>query len=360
MSFRSRLVVLLVVLLAAAPARAAAPASRALLADSGSPAQPRGWTCVELDMPPRLQWDQYSGYCGETSLQMAALYYGAWISQAAARAAGGSPQDGGQLLLPLDASKADVAGIGRNLVMAAESLKLKVSRFASASGGRQSGAALQWAKGHVVAGRPVILGVYISRCGDGCWDRYDHIIPATGYCTQAPPLDGGAAPRDADVIKLASLYSRRATWRALGGWPAAPTDADSDDACGASLGKCGCLPLGTNYAVAVWGLADANKTSLPVRLQVSSASEPNVAAGRRPGLLTGAATARGLEAGRRYRLLRYDAPAGVPTAGGRDAFLNSKYDSSLDFVAAGPEFKWKDPRKIESNGFAYYRCVPLP
>ena len=49
---------------------------------------------------------------------MAALYYGAWISQYAARAAGGGPQDGGQLLLPLDPAVPGVDGIGRNILVA--------------------------------------------------------------------------------------------------------------------------------------------------------------------------------------------------------------------------------------------------
>lgn len=54
---------------------------------------------IQLDMPSRLMWEEYDGYCGETSLQMSALYFGAYLSQRALRAAGGGPQNGGQLLL---------------------------------------------------------------------------------------------------------------------------------------------------------------------------------------------------------------------------------------------------------------------
>lgn len=54
-------------------------------------------TCVQLDMPPRFQWSENAGYCGETSVQMAALYYGAWISQYVARAQGGGTQEDGAL-----------------------------------------------------------------------------------------------------------------------------------------------------------------------------------------------------------------------------------------------------------------------
>ncbi|CAF1146088.1 unnamed protein product [Adineta steineri] len=36
---------------------------------------------ILLNIPPRLQWDNDNGYCGEAALQSISLYYGAWISQ---------------------------------------------------------------------------------------------------------------------------------------------------------------------------------------------------------------------------------------------------------------------------------------
>jgi hypothetical protein len=50
---------------------------------------------------------------------MAALYYGAWIGQWPARAAGGGKQTTGQLLLPYSPNVWDVDGAGRNLMLAA-------------------------------------------------------------------------------------------------------------------------------------------------------------------------------------------------------------------------------------------------
>ena len=47
---------------------------------------------VRLDIPARLQWANTGGYCGETSVQMSALYYGAYVSQFVVRAAGGAGQ----------------------------------------------------------------------------------------------------------------------------------------------------------------------------------------------------------------------------------------------------------------------------
>lgn len=79
---------------------------------------------VQLDMPSRLQWEEYNGYCGETSVQMAALYNGAWISQYAARAAGGGTQRKGQLLLPYDPASRNVGTAGKNILYALAALKL--------------------------------------------------------------------------------------------------------------------------------------------------------------------------------------------------------------------------------------------
>ena len=90
------------------------------------------WCATEDGAPPRAEIKVTSytpppraapgpvpnRYCGETSIQMAALSFGAWISQALIRSAGGGQQDGGQLLLPLDPAVWNVAGIGRNMYLA--------------------------------------------------------------------------------------------------------------------------------------------------------------------------------------------------------------------------------------------------
>ena len=41
---------------------------------------------VRLDIPPRRQWDNRNGYCGECCVQQAALFYGAYVSQYRVRA----------------------------------------------------------------------------------------------------------------------------------------------------------------------------------------------------------------------------------------------------------------------------------
>jgi hypothetical protein len=43
-------------------------------------------TIISNPIPPRLQWNENYGYCGEVSLISAGLYYGQYISQYDARA----------------------------------------------------------------------------------------------------------------------------------------------------------------------------------------------------------------------------------------------------------------------------------
>ena len=235
--------------------------------------------------------------------------------------------------------------------------------FPSARGAPQSTALLQWTKAHVAAGRPVIWGIYISDCNEydsaDCWDRYDHIVPATGYCAKGAALDGAAPVQGDDAVKIVSLYGRRGMWRAAKTLPAAAVEPQTAQSCEYDAVSGGCLPLKTNYGIAVHGIQDAAGASLPVRLAVSSWKEPDIAAGARAGWLAATVTVRGLVAGARYRLLRFDAAARVPTTGGAAAFLNAKADSQTDFVAKADTWRWKDPRKIKSDGVAYYRCVRL-
>ena len=49
-------------------------------------AAPLSVTTTSLPIPPRLQWDELDGYCGECSIQQAALYFGTYVSQYVCRA----------------------------------------------------------------------------------------------------------------------------------------------------------------------------------------------------------------------------------------------------------------------------------
>ena len=96
-----------------------------------------------------------------------------------------------------------------------------------------------------------------------------------------------------------------------------------------------------------------------MRLAVDRNSEPNVSEGEKPVPLKGTVTVSALTPGKKYRLLRYNGAAAVPTAGDAKAFLKSKYDKATDFTATATKWVFKDPLPIMSNGAAYYRCVAL-
>ena len=118
---------------------------------------------VRLDIPARLQWDNNYGYCGETSIQMSALYYGAWVSQYVVRAVGGAGQ-GSQLLLP-DSPGQTVVDTGRSLSKAAAKLKLGAVVFVPEDDAApQAEEFLGWAKEEIKAGHPVIFAVYVADC----------------------------------------------------------------------------------------------------------------------------------------------------------------------------------------------------
>ena len=107
--------------------------------------------CCSLD----VQWGWapgVSGYCGETSIQSAGLFYGNWISSERVRYAGGNAE----VLVDVNAHTAATA------------LKFTIARWDSVgSATPQNTAYFAWVKSQLAAGHPVVLGLYQSeRNGD--------------------------------------------------------------------------------------------------------------------------------------------------------------------------------------------------
>ena len=198
----------------------------------------------------------------------------------------------------------------------------------------------------------------------GCsYGEYDHIIPAVGYTNKAAGTSADYS--DNDTLTTFSLYGRKALRRSFGSFPggsldeAAASEWDTPP-CQFDTLAGGCLPPGKNFGVAIIGVIDAAGTSRPVRLAVDRNSEPNVSEGEKPVNLKGTVTVSALTPGKKYRLLRYNSAANVPTTGDAKAFLKSKYTKATDFTAKTTKWVFKDPTPILSNGSAYYRCVALP
>ena len=305
---------------------------------------------VVLDIPARLQWPTNHGYCGELCLQMTGLFNGAWISQYVAREVGGGGQgDSGQLLLPFYPDQ-DEDLDGKNLRQAALTLGLSVVSFPSKEA-KQSKQFLLWARQQLLKHRPVIYAVYLSVDED---PDYDHIVPAVGYIGTT-----SATYSESDRLLSYTLFSTDVVDRTFASLPSGPSKPVSPTSCKKTTLEGGNIPLGINYAVSIPGFRDPEKVGKPVRLAIDRNDEPNVTLGEPACLLTGTATVSELTSGKRYRLLRYDSVSNVPVSGNAAAWLASKFDNMIDFTASGTTWTYEDPKKIVSNGVAFYKCVTL-
>jgi hypothetical protein len=284
-------------------------------------------TSPQLDIPPRQQWENDGGYCGETSIQAIGLYYGAWISQQVARTVAG-----GEFLIGVNDETALVA------------LHLAHTTWDTGAPRLQFESFLAWIKGHLQQGVPVVYGIYLT---DGIDDPdYDHIVPATGI-TAASASGYNAA----DVLTSSDNFGDRIT-RSVAGM------SGTRRSCASSSTQGGCVPRDVDYGVAITGIVDTDHATLPVRIKVPTNREPNVSQGQAAVAMTASVTVGGLTAGHDYALLRYDDYTAVPTAGTAAAFLASRFSHRVDFTATDAPWTYADPTSFLSSGAVYYRCVP--
>jgi hypothetical protein len=284
-------------------------------------------TSLQLPIPPRSQWPNGDGYCGEMSIQSIALYNGAWISEQVARTVAG-----GELLL------------GDNATAALDALHLDHTDWDASAPQPQADEFLAWVKTQLQHGVPVIYAVYLT---DGNNDPdYDHIVPAVGI--DAMTLGGFVASDrltmntnfgDQLMIEMGSLRATRAS-------------------CAVNSLHGGCVPTNVDYGVAVSGITDIQHTTLPATLTVQGDSEPNVSQGAPASQMMATVTVRGLVAGHTYTLLRYDDYTKVPTDATAAQFLASAFTHRTDFTASGDTWTFTDPTTFLSSGTMYYRAVP--
>ena len=314
---------------------------------------------ISLPIPPRTQWDGNFGYCGETALIAAGLYYGQYLSQFDARAlaSGPAPQsrEGSQLLL------------GDNDSRAARAARLDAIEWPSPAGATAE-RFLTWVKTQVVAGHPVAIGVYTNeylfygtKAADAGDTTYDHIVLATGIRSRHR-LDGPADYQADDEL----IFSDHGLWTGDAGYGGpdvfrcsfAEFPADRVQA-NALRGRVYSLPTRRQYGMAFSGVADPGRETCRVRV-VTSAHQESPAirngSGERPAgsPLTLTVTASGLQPGTTYALYEYDSVGDVP----RDAFnaRASVASRSWTFEASGASHTVT--RTIDSSAEALYRAVP--
>ena len=336
-----------------APARPAAAVS--------APARPAAATTYTAGsrLPPRIQWNANYGYCGETAFVSAGLYYGQYISQYDARAIASKNTrqslESSQLLL------------GVNDVAAAKAMHLNATAFNTAKQ-PTSRAFLTWVKSNVVAGSPVVIGVFANQsrfygtanlnAGD---TEYDHIVTVTGI-TSTRSLTGPTTYYADDVL----TFNDGGLWTGTNGQPqnsfsySFGTFATTRQKANSKTGAVYSLKNGADYGIAITGIIDLNRDTVPVRLTTSvNAETPTMVDGSntRPAAkpVTLTITVSSLKPGTTYNLYRYSSMANVP-------------DSTFNANAAKAAQKWTITipsgstytmtQTINSNEIAVYRAVP--
>ncbi|MGH8045928.1 MAG: hypothetical protein ACREKL_01660 [Chthoniobacterales bacterium] len=262
------------------------------------------------DIPPRHQWEANGGYCGETSLISAGLYYGQYISQYDARACaiGNTPQNKGELLL------------GQNDRIAAARMHLRAIQWNNRTK-KSTTPFLLWVKRMVLLGYPVVIGVYdngyLLGTPQDADQQYDHIVPVARIRSRHSFENRKFFGSDRITFSDNGLFGTahdRPYWFTF-------TFADFPASRKQVSGKNGPLyglpDYGRNFGVAITGVMDADGETLPVRIATSRNDEIPVMKRKSivrpaPMPLTLTVTVSNLTPGVAYKLYRYDRLYAVP------------------------------------------------
>ncbi|MGI9252568.1 MAG: hypothetical protein ACR2J8_02385, partial [Thermomicrobiales bacterium] len=282
---------------------------------------------VRLPIPPRIQWTENHGYCGECSIQQSALYFGTYVSQFACRALLGPSQSREEVLVAVN--DRNVLSMLRLSSDEFDFRRYRVPQFASWFG---------WVTGHLNAGHPVLMTCFVR----GMKDRdYDHIMLATGFSAAKP---GRYAPGDRLVFNdnfSVKSQTRRASQL-----------ADTRSMSGNGLRFRFCVPEKVDYGCAVTGIMDETGQALSVRLVLDNDREPDVLAGKPATTFRARVNVTRLIPGRTYVLYRYDDCRAVPTRG----YAASAFTSANAFVAGAANVSFD--ASIRSDKLAIFRCLP--
>jgi hypothetical protein len=284
---------------------------------------------VQLDIPPRLQWDNNNGYCGECSIQQIALYYGTYISQYRVREI-------------IDPTQHQDIWVPENSGPVLDALRLDYVTWDSGQTAPQYQGFLVWVKSHLQQNHPVIVDVFAQDgCDEAGTNDYDHIVPVTGFTS----LDTNCY-HAGDTLVFNDNYSSTPVIRTFA------TLDDARDMKGNGNDFRFCLPRVIDYGCAVTGIKDGSGTALPVSLKVDQWNEPNISCGLAAVPLTATIQVSSLTTGTAYVLLRYNNYHNVPT----NDFLTSTFDRASRFVATNSTQTFSD--RFQSDATVIYRCVP--
>jgi hypothetical protein len=317
------------------------------------------------NLPPRLQWNQNFGYCGEVGFICAGLYFGQYCSQYTMRALASpdTPQydSDSQLLLGVnDRDAADAASLDYEVWYPTNQ---PIDDF------------LVWVKQHTLQGHPVLIGLFnnfyllYGETDPTEGDRkYDHIVLVTGIGSNF----NDDAYHGTDVIYYCdcglygifnnppflfnSTFDALKKTRQQANAPSGPLYSLSDD-------------QPKHYAIALLGVDDDDDVTLPITIQASSNREnPEIIDGADispppagsntpppPSPLTLTITVSDLTPNTSYNLYLYDDFSNVPT----QDFNALASQAKQKFVISSAGTTYTMSLNILSNEQVIFRAVPL-
>ena len=311
------------------------------------------------NIPPRLQWNHNFGYCGEVSFISAGLFYGQYLSQYTVRATA-SPN------IPQSKRKSQLM-LGNNDQYAAAQLHLNSTEWDSV-GEQSTPQFLSWVKEQVMKGYPVVIGIYTNEylfyrnpdpdAGDA---EFDHIVPVIGIASKHPLNDFAYYPDDIIYFSDNGLWSGSDPKKppyifnyTFDSFQATRQEANKKKGPVYSLSN-----DGTNYGIALTGVADLNGETLPINVETNLNNEsPEIAKGSNtppsPMPLILKITISGLEPDVEYNLYRYNVLANVPDEN-FNAQAGKAYKSWRFQTQSGNAYSITE--QINSDEIAVYRAV---
>lgn len=311
-------------------------------------------------IPPRLQWNENSGYCGETSFISAGLHFGQYCSQYTARS-----------LASPGVNQADPASqllLGVNDTAAAQRMKLAATEF---NNRRQRSARdfLEWVKQRTLGGEIAIIGVFNNGILLGEWTRrldgdssYDHIVPVLEWGSENPFDRLRYFPTDVITFSDNGLYGPFGTppvypflysFR-LRDFPGTRFQANNP------RGPIYMLKDSPkHYGIAIRGVLDRDNVTVPVKLTSNLNFEPDIGSASNtppdpiPMQLTATVTLPDQSVA--YVLYRYDDFEKVPTANFNTAASQAVESWNIP-AHSGPTFTTQFNGL--SNQTVIFRAVP--
>ena len=353
-------------------------------------------------MPVRLQWNANWGYCGESAFIAAGMSLGQYTSQWTAREAANGFATG--LDQTRSASQLLIGGPAASStgVTAAQQMRLEAIGFTPVNNSRADARAfLSWIKGRVLLGDRVIIGVFTNMTVLGAEapgdPAYDHIVSVMAIGSNQPLNANDPTYRGDDRLTISDhgLFTPYAPGGRYGG-----AGHTADNPPGSTLysgtfeaiqknraeanalpaGGCegnGCSPflyalndnasLDGNHGIAITGVADADRVTVPVSLVASTAGEgvhdgPTLRRPPAPAPLTLTVTvgsaARPLDPATTYRLYEYTSFAAVPRAGFNAAARASPASVARSWTISGKTIFQTVLSGLSTAGTYVFRAVP--